>query len=457
MSMGCFPIYTRILLTLLLCFFSTFFSSQAAPYALRISCGASKDVRTWPTNTLWRKDFAYTGGVIADATSHSRSRITPPLSTLRVFPLSEGPQNCYIINQVPAGHYAVRIFFDLVADPNFDSEPLFDVSIDGTLVDSLNAGWSTHDDERVFTEALVFLSDDSASLCFHSTGHGDPAIISIEILQVDDKAYNFGPLSGQGSILKTVKRVSCGERRPMFDEDYGGGGLGGDRFWNSLTTFGQSSETAIFGKGTIQRTSLAPNFYPQALYQTALVSTDAQPELTYTMDVEPNSDYSVWLHFAEIDPSITKAGQRVFDILINGDVAFKDVDVISMSGGLKTALVLNTTVAVDGRSLTVSLLPVTGSHAIINAIEVFKIIAAESKTFYTEVNALQSLKNALQLPRRLGWNGDPCVPLQHPWTGAACQFDNAKKRWFIDGLIYGLPKFSSCAAHPTSGIRADYD
>jgi len=343
-------------------------------------------VRTRPTNTLWRKDFAYTGGVSANASSDRRSRITPPLSTLRVFPLSEGPQNCYIINQVPAGHYAVRIFFGLVADPNFNSEPLFDVSIDGTLVDSLTAGWSAHDDERVFTEVLVFLSDDGASLCFHSTGHGDPAIISIEILQVNDKAYNFGPLSGQGFILKTVRRVSCGEGRPMFDEDYGGGAWGGDRFWNSLTAFDQSSERAIFSEKPIQRTSLAPNFYPQTLYQRALVSTNTHPELTYTMEVDPNSNYSVWLHFSEIDPSITKAGQRVFDILINGDVAFKDVDIISLNGGPKAALVLNTTVAVDGRSLTVSLLPVTGNHAIINAIEVFKIIAAEAKTLYTEGN-----------------------------------------------------------------------
>ena len=96
--------------------------------------------------------------------------------------------------------------------------------------------------------------------------------------------------------------------------------------------------------------------------------------------MEPNSNYSVWLHFAEIDPSISKAGQRLFDVLINGDVAFKAVDVVSMSGGVDTALVLNTTVAVDGRTLTISLHPINGSHAIINAIEVFQLISAEAQT-----------------------------------------------------------------------------
>ncbi|KAK9714617.1 hypothetical protein RND81_06G107400 [Saponaria officinalis] len=419
---------TQLAVLLLFSFFST---CRAAPYALRLSCGARANVRTAPTNTLWYKDYAYTGGVPANATRPSY--ITPPLSTLRFFPLSEGSENCYNIDRVPHGHYLVRIFFGLVQDPDFDSEPLFDVSVEGTLVDSLSAGWSTEDD-RVFSEALVFLNKGTVSICFHSTGHGDPAVISIEILQVNDKAYFFGSQFGQASILKTVKRLSAGAGRPRFGEDYGADPWGGDRFWNSLPTFGQSADKAISIESAIKKVSTAPNFYPQGLYQSALVSTDVEPEITYTIDVEPNSNYSVWLHFSEIDPSITKAGERVFNILINGDVVFKAVDVVSLSGDVKTALVMNTMVPVDGRSLTISLQPVNSSLAIINAIEVFQVITAEAKTLSVEVDALGSIKKSLQLPSRLGWNGDPCVPQQHPWTGADCQFDTAKNRWFIDGL-----------------------
>ncbi|KAL4583601.1 hypothetical protein LXL04_008179 [Taraxacum kok-saghyz] len=47
---------------------------------------------------------------------------------------------------------------------------------------------------------------------------------------------------------------------------------------------------------------------------------------------------------------------------------------------------------------------------------------------------LKKLKSALGLPLRFGWNGDPCVPQQHPWSGVDCQFDSAKIKWFIDGL-----------------------
>ncbi|KAH9748792.1 Receptor-like protein 4 [Citrus sinensis] len=417
----------------LLVFCSALNSSSArhAPFAMRISCGARQNIHSPPTNTLWFKDFAYTGGIPANATRPSF--ITPPLKTLRYFPLSEGPENCYIINRVPKGHYNVRIFFGLVTLTSFDHEPLFDISVEGTQIYSLKSGWSDHDD-RAFAEALVFLRDGTVSICFHSTGHGDPAILSLEILQVDDKAYYFGQGWGEGLILRTATRLSCGNGKPKFDVDYSGDHWGGDRFWNPILSFGQNADQRRSTESSIKQASKAPNFYPEALYQTALVSTDSQPDLQYTMDVDPNRNYSIWLHFAEIDNTITGVGQRVFDILINGDIAFEGVDVVKMSGDRYTALVLNTTVAVNGRTLTVTLHPKGGSHAIINAIEVFEIIAVESKTLPEEVRALQVLKNSLDLPHRFGWNGDPCVPQQHPWSGADCQFDRTSHKWVIDGL-----------------------
>ncbi|KAJ4981906.1 hypothetical protein NE237_032743 [Protea cynaroides] len=405
-------------------------SSRPEPFAMRISCGSFVNVHTAPTNTLWYKDFAYTGGRPANA---STSHIGPPLRTLRYFPLSDGPENCYNINRVPNGHYSVRIFFALVQDPNFQNEPLFDVSVEGTQIYSLPSGWETEDEES-FAEALVFISDGSVSTCFHSTGHGDPAVLSIEILQVDDSAYYFGLQWGEGLILRTAKRLSCGGGKPEYDEDYSGDHWGGDRFWSPVSTFGQDSDQAISTENSIKKASVSPNYYPEKLYQTALVSTDSQSNLSYSMDVDPTRNYSIWLHFAEIDPRIQGEGQRVFDILINGDIAFKDVDIIQLSGDTYAALLLNKTIAVNGRTLTITLHPTKGNHAIINAIEVFEVIPTESKTLPQQVMALQALKNTLGLPLRLGWNGDPCVPQQHPWSGVDCQFDVTSVKWVIDGL-----------------------
>ncbi|KAK7319717.1 hypothetical protein RJT34_04442 [Clitoria ternatea] len=422
------------LLLLWMLFFSCVsYAARQAPLAMRLSCGALQNVQTRPTNTLWHKDFGYTGGIAVNATRPSY--ITPPLNTLRYFPLSEGPQNCYNIDKVPKGHYSVRIFFGLVGQSRDTSEPLFDISIEGTQIHSLKSGWTKYDDQ-VFAEALVFLTNDSVSICFHSTGHGDPAILSIEIVQVDDKAYYFTPKWSQGIILRTVKRLSCGFGQSKFDIDYGGDPRGGDRFWQRIRSFGHNSasDRPRSVETRINQASLPPNFYPETLYQSALVSTNIQPELTYTLEVDPNRNYSVWLHFAEIDNSVTDVGQRVFDIIINGDLAFKDVDIVKLSGNLYNALVLNTTVTVNGRILTITLSPKESNLAIINAIEIFEIIMAESKTISEEVRALQTLKKALGLPPRFGWNGDPCVPQQHPWSGVDCQLDKSSGNWVIDGL-----------------------
>ncbi|KAL6589627.1 hypothetical protein ACP70R_050285 [Stipagrostis hirtigluma subsp. patula] len=402
------------------------------PFTIRISCGSFDDIRTAPTNTLWYRDFGYTGGRFANATRPSF--IIPPLKTLRYFPLSDGPENCYNINNVPNGHYQVRLFFALVANPNLDSEPIFDVSVEGTLFSSLLLGWSS-DDESTFAEALVFVQDSSLSICFHSTGHGDPSILSIEVLQIDDNAYNFGPPWGKGTVLRTAKRLKCGSGKPAFDEDLNGTHWGGDRFWLGLNTLSSSSDDqSISTENVIAETSLAPNFYPQGIYQSAIVGTDRQPSLSFEMDVTPNKNYSVWLHFAEIDTGITAEEQRVFDVLINGDTAFKDVDIVRMTGERFTALVLNKTIAVSGTTLKIILQPVKGTRAIINALEVFEIIPAEKKTLPEEVHALRTLKGSLGLPLRFGWNGDPCVPQQHPWSGVDCQLDDTKGNWVIDGL-----------------------
>ncbi|GMP74602.1 hypothetical protein CsSME_00031984 [Camellia sinensis var. sinensis] len=56
-------------------------------------------------------------------------------------------------------------------------------------------------------------------------------------------------------------------------------------------------------------------------------------------------------------------------------------------------------------------------------------------TSFILVRALQILKSSLGLPPRFGWNGDPCVPQQHPWSGANCQFDVTSGKWVIDGLF----------------------
>jgi hypothetical protein len=100
------------------------------------------------------------------------------------------------------------------------------------------------------------------------------------------------------------------------------------------------------------------------LYQTEHYSTTGS--LTYQFSV-PNGTYTAKLKFAEI--YYTSAGQRVFDIAINGTTVQSHLDLFSAAGGGNKAYDLSWPVTVSGGQVTITLTAVTG-YPKINAIEI---------------------------------------------------------------------------------------
>jgi PKD repeat protein/N-acetylneuraminic acid mutarotase len=93
-----------------------------------------------------------------------------------------------------------------------------------------------------------------------------------------------------------------------------------------------------------------------ALYQTERWDPDDGFELEYALVVaSAPALYQVHLHFADIYGPTQAAGQRVFDVAIEGVVAFSGVDIGSEVGG-DAALVKTATVLVDDGILNVRLL-----------------------------------------------------------------------------------------------------
>eukprot|EP00250_Pteridium_aquilinum_P019943 c24635_g1_i1 orf=311-2182(+) len=397
-----------------------------SPFTIRISCGSSHNILPPGTNAMWSKDAYYSGGSAANASV--RSGFTPAdLSTLRYFQISDGPENCYNMT-VQNGHYVIRLFFAYGQVDNSNKEPLFDISVEGTLVHSLKQGWSSTPDLS-YAEFRAHITDEAATICFHSTGHGNPSVLSIEVLQILDDAYD---IKQNFTILKTVERISCGSKESKFGVEYSANVWGGDRFWATDKDLDMALGTSISTAHSIQHVNEAPDLIPEAVFQSASQTLPGSA-LMYYLDVEPNQNYSIWFYFAEIDPSVTVKEQRIFDILVNGNPIFSEVDIIGLAGSPYTAVILKAFIPIDGKLLTLRFSPLQGG-ILINGFEIFQVIRTEFKTTDTEVWALQSLKKSLGLPPRLGWNGDPCVPQEHPWNGVDCQFNYGRGSWSIDGL-----------------------
>jgi hypothetical protein len=92
-----------------------------------------------------------------------------------------------------------------------------------------------------------------------------------------------------------------------------------------------------YSAGNSINTNDAPHPAPAAVYQTErYAATSGYVTYTFT-NLTPNANYLVRLHFAEI--YFTAAGQRYFNVLINGAQVITNLDIFATAGAAYTALV----------------------------------------------------------------------------------------------------------------------
>src|SRR5690606_22485181 len=78
------------------------------------------------------------------------------------------------------------------------------------------------------------------------------------------------------------------------------------------------------------------------------------PVIEYVFAMDPG-DYDVILHFAEIFSGITEPGQRLFDIVIEGNTVMSGVDIYQLAGDRDTAITLSFPQSVSDGNLSIQL------------------------------------------------------------------------------------------------------
>lgn len=159
------------------------------------------------------------------------------------------------------------------------------------------------------------------------------------------------------SVLAIVALAACDPQPPagtavLHRVDVGGealaGGWSGDTAWapspyattDSHVITSYTAHAIDLGHGSV------PAGTPAAVFQTQRVDGAEQPALRYDFPVPVGMVVQVRAYLAET--RYTTAGQRVFDILIEDQLAFDDVDVFARSGGKDRGLVLWRQVTSDG-------------------------------------------------------------------------------------------------------------
>jgi hypothetical protein len=106
---------------------------------------------------------------------------------------------------------------------------------------------------------------------------------------------------------------------------------------------------------------------PELLFQSA-----ATGNWTWNTSVTNGAKYEVRLHFAEISASVTGAGQRRFNVGINGSTVLSNFDIFQEAGGKYAGVTKSFVTTATSSTLSVNFAGVTGS-ALISAIEVFRV------------------------------------------------------------------------------------
>ncbi|KAK8615477.1 hypothetical protein V6N13_017064 [Hibiscus sabdariffa] len=395
-------------------------SSLSYPYntSFYIDCGYHSP-STDSYNVSWLADDFFTGGSTAVVSDPLHFHLQHE-KTLRYFPLSSGKKNCYNV-PLPPGRYYIRTF--TVYD-NYDGKshpPSFDASVEGTLVFSWRSPWAEGiARDGAYSDLFAFVKDGQLDFCFYSIATDPPIISSLEVLQIDPLSYDSAQ-TGDNYILVNYGRLSPGSSQwgPGFTSDPDAFG----RSWQSDSDYrAASSKSArvITTKEKITGVEEAPNYFPMKLYQSAVTFDGG---LEYELAVDAKLDYLLWFHFAEIDSSVKKAGERVFDVLVN-DKNVSRVDIFKETGSF-AAYTLNYTVKnLSNYVLSVKLLPVAGAP-LICGLENYAMVPADLATVPEQVVAMKALKDSLRIPDRMGWNGDPCAPTDwDAWEGVTCTKTN---------------------------------
>ncbi|KAH7441780.1 hypothetical protein KP509_03G054100 [Ceratopteris richardii] len=320
---------------------------------------------------------------------------------------------------------------------NYDNKshaPSFDVSIEGTIVFSWGSEAWTEDNTKLgaYSDVFASIEDNEATVCFYSIGTDSPVVGSLELVQVDPDCYD--KVLHQNVLLVNYGRFTGG------NSSFGAGmskqtDLMG-RAWDTDLDFSDSvaSRVVLSTDQAITNSDRAPNYFPEYLYQRAHTLSNEET-LEYLLPIDPRLDYMLWFHFAEIDPKINAPMERVFDVVVNNKTVFSNVDIYKEVGKFAAYDLQFITRNLTNSTLSIKLVPRIGAP-LISGLENYALLQKDVATDPVDVKAMRAIKESLQIPERMGWNGDPCAPSNwDAWEGVTCNYGNPNEMLTLTHLV----------------------
>ncbi|KAI3762012.1 hypothetical protein L1987_52435 [Smallanthus sonchifolius] len=290
-----------------------------------------------PSNTL-TSSFSSTPDCL-DASvpkiPYSTARIFKTSSFTYTFPVSQGPKFLRL-------HFYPATYSDLDTQQSF-----FSVSSNGyTLLTNFSAfltlsflrSRTKATDARVVKEFLIYVKDTQILNVTFTPSHNSYAFINgIEIVSMPENLYfnantpkyvdmQTSPHIDSETALENIYRLNMGGGSISANND-----TGMYRSWDQDNNYLHGNITGLrpVTNNSIMYTTGTPNYTaPEPVYQTqrSMGKQSDKYYLSWILPVDSGFYYILRLHFCNIIPQYTKAGQVIFMIFFNRQTAEQEVD-----------------------------------------------------------------------------------------------------------------------------------
>ncbi|KAK1375534.1 Leucine-rich repeat receptor-like serine/threonine-protein kinase [Heracleum sosnowskyi] len=335
---------------------------------------------------------------VGNITSVKKPDVLPLLKTLRFFPDTASRKYCYTFPVIKGRKFLIRTTYYYGDFDGKKEPPVFDQIIEGTRWTIVNTTEDYANGLSSYYEIIVTAHRKSLSVCLARNENtvSCPFISALEVIYLKKSLYSSTDFDKYG--LSMVARASFGSDEDIIsypDDAF-------NRDWQPFMdgNVAEKSHSNISTSGFW-------NIPPAKAFATAITASQAQ-----TLTVKwppfplPDSIYYVAFYFQESRSP--------------------GVSVYSMEWPLKgqVEIVMNPREDMDVGPL-------------INAGEIFQILPLGGRTVTRDVKAMEKLAKSLKnLPP--DWNGDPCLPKQHSWTGVTCSEEKNTRIISLNLTSFGI-------------------
>lgn len=374
-----------------------------------IVCGSSQNVtflgQTYIPDSYQPSMVSLNGKEDSNVVNSNSTVPLPVHQSARVFTTTTS----YQFKIKKPGRHWIRLYFYPIPGHNLTDASLTVVTENFVLLN--NYTFKTYNgSNHLFKEYSINVTSDSLLLNFVPSNNSLAFINAIEVVSIPDylipneatSIFPFTTINGlSNQAFETMYRLNMGGPKLTPQNDTLG------RIWENdkkyLHVNGSASSASINPSMIKYTESVTPEIAPNWVYATAQTMGDANVadldfNITWVLPVDPEFTYFVRAHFCDIVS--TSLNTLVFNLFINSEDAYPDLDLSSLTGYLDVPVykdfVCNLSKGLS--TLSVSIGPdsvAEDRNAVLNGLEVLKI-SNDARS----LDGLNSVENLVLYPSK---------------------------------------------------------